>query len=132
MGLAGLAGVVAGGVVVGVVEAIGHTVHAPATPADLSTPEAMAAFVRTLPLGAFLFVLAAYVAGTVAGGLMATLVARRYAARFAWVVGSLILLGAIVNFVAIPHPAWFTVVTLVAVPVAAWLTGRAGQALERA
>lgn len=132
MFLAGLAGVVTGGAVVGVIEAVGHMVYAPATPADLSTREAMAAFVRTLPVGAFLFVLAAYVAGTAAGGYIATLVARRHAARFAWVVGSLILVGAVVNFFAIPHPAWFVVATMVAVPLAAFLTGRAGQALEPA
>ena len=130
--LAGLTGVVTAGVVVAIVEAVGHMVYAPASAADLSTPEAMAAFVRTLPLGAFLFVLAAYVAGTAAGGFIATLVARRHAARFAWVIGSLILVGAVVNFFAIPHPAWFVVATVVAVPLTAWLTGRAGQALEPA
>lgn len=132
MVLAGLAGVVTGGAVVGVIEAVGHMVYAPAAPADLSTREAMSAFVRTLPVGAFLFVLAAYVAGTAAGGYIATLVARRHAARFAWIVGSLILVGAVANFFAIPHPAWFVVATMVAVPLAAFLTGRAGQALEPA
>jgi hypothetical protein len=128
--LAGLAGVVTGGVVVAAVEALGHLVYAPATPVDMANREAMEAFVRTLPPGAFLFVLAAYVLGTAAGAFVATLLARRHAARFALIVGSLILAGAVVNFFAIPHPAWFVVATVVAVPLAALLTGRAGRALE--
>ena len=128
----GLAGVVTGGAVVAAIEAVGHMVYAPATPVDLSTPEAMSAFVAALPVGAFLFVLAAYVGGTAAGGFVATLVARRHAMVFAGIIGALILLGSVVNFAMIPHPAWFIVATLVGVPLTAWLTGRAGQGLEPA
>ena len=50
---------------------------------DVSTPEAMAAYVDSMPLGAFLFVLAAYVAGTVVGGIVGIAIARRHAMRFA-------------------------------------------------
>jgi hypothetical protein len=130
--LAGVAGVVTGGAVVALVEAVGHWTYAPATPFDPASREAMEAFIRTLPIGAFLFVLAAYLLGTAAGAVAATLVARRHAPRFAWIVGSLILAGAVVNFFAIPHPAWFVVATVVAVPLTALLAGRAAQALEPA
>ena len=126
-GLAGVVGAVSAFVVVAVVEAIGHAVHAPATPADLATPAAMAAFVASLPVGAFLFVFAAYVLATLAGGLIAALVARRHAMRLALIVGGLILAGAAVNFVVLPHPAWFVVATLIGVPAAAWLAGRTGR-----
>jgi hypothetical protein len=123
---AGVAGVVAAGLVVAVIEGVSHAIYAPAAPQDLSTPEAMAAFVATLPLGAFLFVLAAYVAGTFAGGLVAAAIARRRAMLFAGIVGGLILLGAAVNFVLIPHPAWFIAATIVGVPLVALATGRLG------
>jgi hypothetical protein len=126
-GLAGVAGAFSAFVVVAVVEAIGHAIYAPATMPDMSDPDAVAAFVRSMPIGAFLFVLAAYLSATIAGGLVAAAIARRHAVRLAAVVGGLILLAAAVNFVAIPHPGWFIAATVVGVPLAAWLTGRVGQ-----
>ena len=126
-GLAGVAGAFSAFVVVAVVEAIGHAIYAPATMPDTSDPEAVAAFVRSMPIGAFLFVLAAYLSATIAGGLVAAAIAPRHAVRLAAVVGGLILLAAAVNFVAIPHPGWFIAATVVGVPLAAWLTRRVGQ-----
>jgi hypothetical protein len=121
---AGVCGVVSAFIVVAVVEGIGHAVYAPATLPDLSVPGAMEAFIAAMPLGAFLFVLAAYVLATIAGALVAVAIARRYAMPFALVVGGLILAASVMNFVVLPHPTWFVVATLVGVPIAAWLTGR--------
>jgi hypothetical protein len=127
-GLAGVAGAFSAFVVVAVVEGIGHAIYAPATLPDMSDSEAVATFVRAMPLGAFLFVLAAYLAATIVGGMVAAVMARRHAMWLAVIVGGLILLASVINFVAIPHPIWFMAATLVGVPLAAWLTGRLGQA----
>jgi hypothetical protein len=123
-----VAGAFSAFVVVAVVEGIGHAIYAPATLPDMSDSEAVATFVRALPLGAFLFVLAAYLAATIVGGVVAAVMARRHAMWLAVIVGGLILLASVINFVAIPHPIWFMAATLVGVPLAAWLTGRLGQA----
>src|SRR5687768_10074055 len=112
MAMAGVAGVGSAFLVVAVIELIAHAVYAPAVMPDVSTPAAMAAYISSMPLGAFLFVLAAYVAGTVVGGFVAIAIARRYTMRFACLVGGLILLASIANFVAIPHPGWFVIATL--------------------
>ena len=132
MAVAGVVGVVCAVAVIAAIELVSHAIYAPASPPDMNDPAAVAAFIQAMPLGAFLFVLGAYVAGTLAGGLVAALIARRHAARFAWVIAGLILLASAVNFLALPHPVWFVVATFVAVPLVAWLTGRAGQALEPA
>lgn len=126
--MAGVAGVGSAFLVVAAIELVAHAVYAPSVMPDVSTPEAMAAYIDSMPLGAFLFVLAAYVAGTVVGGFVGIVIARRHAMRFACLAGGLILLASIANFVAIPHPAWFVVATLVDIPLVAWLTGRAGRA----
>jgi hypothetical protein len=123
--LAGVAGAFGAFMVVAVVEGIGHAIYAPAVMPDMSDPDAVAAFIPAMPLGAFLFVLAAYVLATIAGGVIAALLARRHGMRLAAIVGALILTASVANFVALPHPAWFVAATLVGVPVAAWLTGRA-------
>jgi hypothetical protein len=121
---AGVCGVVSAFLVVALVEGVAHAVYAPAVMPDLSVPGAMEAFIATMPLGAFLFVLAAYLLATIAGGVVASAIARRHAMAFAIVVGVLILAASIANFVALPHPVWFVMATLVGVPLTAWLTGR--------
>jgi hypothetical protein len=128
MGVAGVVGVFCAVAVVAAIELVSHAIYAPPIPPDMNDPAAVAAFIGSMPLGAFLFVLGAYVAGTAVGGLVANAIARRHAMRFAWIVGGLILAASIANFLRLPHPAWFVVATLVAVPLTAWLTGRAGQA----
>ena len=126
--LAGVAGVASAFLVISVIELVAHAVYAPAVMPDVSTPAAMAAYVDSMPLGAFLFVLAAYVAGTVAGGLVGIAIAGRHAMWFACLAGGLILLASIANFILVPHPVWFVVATLIDVPLAAWLTGLFGRA----
>jgi hypothetical protein len=128
MAMAGVAGVGSAVLVVAAIELVAHAVYAPRVMPDVSTPEAMAAYVDSMPLGAFLVVLAGYVAGTVVGGIVGIVVARRHAMRFAFLAGGMILLGAIAVFVRMPHPTWFVVATLVDIPLVAWLTGRAGRA----
>jgi len=128
MVLAGVAGVGSAFLAIAAIELVAHAVYAPAVMPDVSTPKAMAAYVDSMPLGAFLFVLAAYDAGTVVGGLVGIAIARRHAMRFAVLAGGVILLASIVNFVLVPHPVWFVVATLIDVPLAAWLTGLFGRA----
>ena len=128
MAIAGVTGVGSAVLVVAAIELVAHAVYAPSVMPDVSTPEAMAAYVGSMPLGAFLLVLTAYVAGTVVGGFVGIAIARRHAMRFAGLAGGVILLASIANFVAVPHPAWFVAATLVDVPLAAWLTGRVGRA----
>ena len=126
--MAGVAGVGSAVLVVAAIELVAHAIYAPSVMPDVSTPEAMAAYVDSMPLGAFLLVLAAYVAGTAVGGIAGIVIARRHAMRFACLAGGMILLGAIAVFVKMPHPTWFVVATLVDIPLVAWLTGRAGRA----
>jgi hypothetical protein len=128
MAMAGVAGVGSAFLVIAAVELVAHAVYAPSVMPDTSTPEAMAAYIGSMPLGAFLLVLLAYVAGTVVGGFVGIAIARRHAMRFACLAGGLILLASIANLVAIPHPTWFVIATLVDVPLAAWLTGLVGRA----
>ena len=128
MAMAGVAGLGSALLVVAAIELVAHAVYAPSVMPDISTPEAMAAYVGSMPLGAFMFVLAAYVAGTVVGGFVGIAIARRHAMRFAALAGGLVLVASIANFVAVPHPTWFVVATLIDVPLAAWLTGWAGRA----
>ena len=122
--LALLVGMAAGFTVVFVIESIGHQVYPPPADLDFSDPAAIREFVRTLPLGAFLFVLAAWVAGAFGGAWVAAAMANTRRMTFAGIVGALVLAASVANLLMIPHPLWFSVAALIAVPAAAVAGGR--------
>jgi len=77
--IAVLLGILVGGTVVGVVEALGHVLYPLPADVDQTDFEAMAAAFRDAPLGAKAAVLVAYAAGTFTGTVLAGFVApRRY------------------------------------------------------
>ncbi len=116
-----LAGILAGLVVIGCVEAVSHFMYAPDILPDRNDPKAMAAFIAAMPVGAFLMVLLAYVAGVFAGSWTACKIAREKPLLYAGIIGGLVLLGAAANFFVIPHPLWFIISCVVAIPLAAYL-----------
>ena len=129
----------AAGLIVGVVVAIGliaavqlfsHTVYPPPTNVDFSNEDDARRMLATAPPGSLLFVVGAYVTGVFGGGLIAGLIARETPALFAWAVGGFVLTGAIVNMYAIPHPLWFSILSVIGIVVSAWLAVVATSARE--
>ncbi len=118
---AGIAGVVVAGLLVWIVESVGHAVFPPPPDLDFANADAMRAYIDTLPLGALLFVAAAWFIGTLGGTLTACKLGtgRRYI--YALVVGGLILAATVVNLVMIPHPMWFSALGIVGIVAGAWL-----------
>lgn len=119
--LAAIAGIVSGVIVIGAIEYLSHLAYAPPGTLDTNDAAAVSAFVASLPVGAFLAVLAAYAAGTFVGGWVATRVARAGSAWYAGIIGGLVLAAAFANTVMIPHPGWFVAALPVVVPAAAFL-----------
>jgi len=126
-----LGGIVLSGLVVLVVESIGHTIYPPPPDIDLEDPIAMATFMAQLPVGALVFVLLAWVAGPVAGGYLAARIAPYGPVLHALVVGALATAADATNILSFPHPTWLAVLgLLLPVPAAylgARLTGRSSR-----
>ena len=118
---AGIAGVVIAVGLVWLVEKIGHAVYPPPADLDFSDAEAVKAYIAALPLGAPLFVAAAWFIGTLCGTCAACAIGTAKPRIFAMVVGGLILFATIVNLVMIPHPMWFSALGIVGVLIGAWL-----------
>ncbi len=118
---AGIAGVVIAMALVWLVEKIGHAVYPPPPDLNFADPDAMRAYIETLPLGALLFVAAAWFIGTLCGTCAACAIGTAKPMIFAMVVGGLMLIATIMNLVMIPHPLWFSVLGIVGIIVAAWL-----------
>ena len=118
---AGIAGVVIAGLLVWLVEMLGQTVYPPPTDLKFADPDAMRAYIDMLPLGALLFVAAAWFIGTLGGTFAACKIGTANPIVLAGVVGGLMLIATVANLIMIPHPLWFSILGVVGVIVAAWL-----------
>ena len=118
---AGIVGIVVAGLLIVVVEKIGHMVYPLPEGLDVSDMEAFAAHVASLPVGALLFVGAAWMIGAAAGTCAACAIGTASPLRFAIVIGGLVFVGACYNMFMIPHPAWFSIVALIGIVVGATL-----------
>lgn len=124
--VAAVVGTVVALVLIGVVEAVGERVYPPPAGLDFREPDAIA----SLPGGALAFVLAAWIGGTFAGGLVAARIDRSHAAAAAAIVGALVLAATVLNFTLIPHPAWMIVAGIAGIVAAAYAAGRVARPRE--
>jgi hypothetical protein len=105
---------------------VGHLLF-PMEGVDPNDMEALAALMPTLSFEYFIFPFLAHAFGTLAGAIIAGLIAATHKMKMALIVGGLFLIGGImVNFM-IPGPTWFTVTDLVVayIPMA-WIGGKIG------
>lgn len=108
-------GVLAGGLTVFLIEALGHALFGTGDPADVTT--------ITSPMWAS--VLVAWILGSAVGGAVATYWGRSHTVRAGGIVGLVLLAGAAANMFAFPHPVWMIVGAVVLMPLAALAAARA-------
>lgn len=117
--LALVAGLVAGGVAVFLVESLSSLLHPIPEGLDTRDMEQMKEFVRGLPTSAFAMVLLAHVLGAFCAGLVSSWVAGVKWKGGAIALGLLFTIAGIANLVMIPHPLWFGIIdTLIYLPAA--------------
>ena len=91
---------------------------------DLTSPEAIAAYVPTMPAMAFVVVLVGWLLGAFVGGLVAARIAERNRMACALAIGAVDASLVAINALSIPHPAWVTATgVLLPIPLA-WLAAR--------
>ena len=125
-------GVVVAVVLIIAIEALGHSVYPPPANMDITDTESMRTIIMGLPIGALLFVLAAWLVATLVGGLLACFIARETPLVYSAIVGGLVLLGTIINLVSIPHPLWFSVTSVLAIIAMIFVSSRLGSAFAAA
>ena len=119
-----LAGFAVAVVVIIVVESIGLKLYPLPAGVDPSDPEAIKAAMPSMPLGAFLFVLASWFLGAGAGAAVAQRLAKATTRAPGLTVGGLILVAALYNMWAIPHPVWFMAAAVVGILAVTVLASR--------
>ena len=114
-------GVIVAIVLVQVIEALSHTIYPPPADLDFSNAEAAAAYIDALPLGALLFVVAAWFIGSLGGTYAACRIGEARPLTFAISIGGAMFVATSMNLLMIPHPVWMSVLGLAGVVAGAWL-----------
>jgi hypothetical protein len=122
--LAILVGAIAAGVLITAVEAVSSAIFPLPPGLDLHDHEAMRQHIDRLPIGAFLFVLAAWAIGTFGGAWVAARLANRARLVHGLIVGALFLLAGVLNMLMIPHPVWMWVGGILVLAVGSYLGAR--------
>jgi hypothetical protein len=122
--LAVLAGIAVALALVAAIEAGGHAAYPIPSGVDLTNPEQAREYMQGIPLGALLFVFAAWTCGAFGGALVAALLAGRRPMSHAGIVGGIVLAAAAANLAMRPHPTWFAVLGVAGIVVGAFAAGR--------
>lgn len=121
-----VAGLLTGLLLIFVIEYISHKMYPQPPGFDLSKAdrETQAFFIRLMPTGAFLMVLLAYSLGAFSGGFVSAFISKKL--KISLVVGGVLMLAGIANFIMVPHPVWFVVVSLLTYGPFAFAGGKLG------
>ena len=85
-------------------------------------PKSIAEMMANMPAAAYLWLLLGYVVSSFIGGLVATYISGRNQAQPSIIVGAVLLVGGIMNFIKIPyHPVWVMITGVLLFIPCAWL-----------
>jgi hypothetical protein len=129
--LAVLAGAIVAGLLIAVVEATSSAIYPLPPGIDLHDHEAMRQHIHSLPIGAFLFVLAAWAIGSFGGSWVAARLATRARLGHGLAVGALFLLAGVLTMLSIPHPWWMWVGGILALAGCSYLGARLAVSASR-
>ncbi|MCE9602887.1 MAG: hypothetical protein K8S21_11840 [Gemmatimonadetes bacterium] len=119
-----MAGMVVAVTVVSIGDLVAGTFHPLPAGFDMGDMAQVRAHAAAAPLSAMLIVLAGWILGPFAGGLVASRVAARSRRQYAWIIAGVLLAATLANLRALPHPAWMVVGALIGVPAAGWSAAR--------
>lgn len=97
-----VAGIVVAFATIWIVDLGGHLLYPVPSDLSMSDYEAIGAFIRSMPPLALFIVALAWFLGSALGGYVAAAVSRRDWSI--WVIAGLVVVGAILNIMIIPHP----------------------------
>ena len=88
---------------------------------EITDTEALNAHIGSLPLAAFLLVLAGNLIATFDGVLTACLIGRVKPFFYALLIGMLMIAATVSNLLMFQHPNWYAAAVLIGIVLSAWL-----------
>jgi len=110
--LAVITGIIIGSIVNMSIINISGTIIPPPEGADITTMEGLKATMHLFKPINFLFPFLAHALGTLAGAILAAMIAANHKMKFALVIGLFFLIGGITNILLLPSPTWFAMVDI--------------------
>ncbi|MDF2552198.1 MAG: hypothetical protein K0R77_1473 [Chryseobacterium sp.] len=105
--LAVIAGIISGGISVGIVQTVGHNLYPMPEGMKSDDMEAMKNYVETAPFMALFFVIISYVIAAVVSGFVSTKIADDGKKIYALICGIIFLIQSIYMMSVLPTPIWF-------------------------
>ena len=103
------------------VEWIGHSLFPFPDGLEITDTEALNAHIGSLPLTAFLLVLAGNLIATFDGVITACLIGRIKPFFYALLIGMLMIAATASNLLMFRHPNWYAAAVLIGIVLSAWL-----------
>jgi hypothetical protein len=129
--LAVITGVVAGSIVVFVVELPGIFLHPPPADFDMRDAEAVRAHFARAPLPALIGIAVAWTAGPLVGCWLAAWIARRAYFAHGFAVACFFLAAVVMNLRTFPHPTWLALIGVVAPIAMSWIGSSLAERMAR-
>ena len=130
--LAVIVGIVIGGAVNGALIALSPSLIPPPAGVDVSSAESLSKAIHLFEPRHFIMPFLAHALGTLAGALVAYVIAASYKAHIAYAIGALFLCGGLAASFMIPAPIWFIALDLiVAYLPMAWLAIQIGTRMQQ-
>ncbi|MFY0482396.1 hypothetical protein ACI6PS_07295 [Flavobacterium sp. PLA-1-15] len=110
--LAVIGGLVAGGIVITLVEMVARQLHPFPEGIKMDDFAALAEHASKAPLSAQIAILVGYALGAITAGFVATIIAKDGKKIYATICASLFIISTIINLSMIETPIWFWIIAL--------------------
>lgn len=107
-----IAGIIIGSVVNMGIIMISGSIIPPPEGTDTTTMAGLKKAIRLFEPQHFIFPFLAHALGTLAGAMTTALIAANNKMKFALSIGLVFLIGAVINIIILPSPAWFNILDL--------------------
>lgn len=108
-----IAGIVTGFIVVGISDKFSEVLYPAAAVVNYKDKKALEVFIAGLPFMKLFIMFCGWILSSFAGGLVTVLIETENSRKRVILVGALLMTGAIMNMLYIPHPVWMTVGSIV-------------------
>lgn len=118
--LATLTGLIIGGIVIWILEILGHILFPLPFKVDPTNLEQLRNLMFQVPLGALIALAIAHFVGVAVGMTIAKFIDKGNTMPL-YIIGGLFLLSTGINLMAIPHPVWFSILDVAGVLIVSLL-----------
>lgn len=121
-----LGGVVVAVIVVSLMDGVVISIYPLPAGTDPRNPDSLRQGISTLPVAAFLLLVAGWALAGGVGSYLAARLAKQSSVTHGLIVTLFVLVATVANLARIPHPGWMWPAAIILIPAAGWAAARLG------